>query len=320
MIARILKFGGILAAFVILGAASAYLTLSFFIKSEKSIVVPNLVGKNVVAALEMLSDLSLNTKIKGSEYSDMVPKHHVLYQVPRPGSEIKPGREVRLIVSKGKLTVVVPKLDGLSLQQARFILEENGLRVGRFTRTHHPRTRSNTVLAQYPMAGNVINQGERVNLLTSLGERPPAFLMPELIALSLEAAILEIEDAGLRLGAIKSTWHPQHPANRIIAQDPPVGYRIMADRPVDLIINRKPGTETLKAQKQGTVALFRYRIPFGFLNRHIQIRLNSYGLSLDLQNAFFKPGREIWCFIPQTPDTSMLLYQDDELVETKFFE
>ncbi|MCG2757790.1 MAG: PASTA domain-containing protein, partial [Desulfobacteraceae bacterium] len=68
---------------------SAYLTLTFIIKSENKVVVPDLVGKDVVLILEMLSDLGLNTKIKGSEYSDNVPKNHVIFQEPEPGSEIK---------------------------------------------------------------------------------------------------------------------------------------------------------------------------------------------------------------------------------------
>ena len=58
MIGRVFKFGMLLAAFVILAGISTYGTLSFFIKGEAKVVVPKLTGKNVVTALELLSDLS----------------------------------------------------------------------------------------------------------------------------------------------------------------------------------------------------------------------------------------------------------------------
>ncbi len=42
---------------------SAYLTLTFIIKSEDKVVVPDIVGKDVVLILEMLSDLGLITMV-----------------------------------------------------------------------------------------------------------------------------------------------------------------------------------------------------------------------------------------------------------------
>ena len=63
MIAKILKIAALITAFLLVAGASAYLTLTFIMKSEDTVIVPDLVGKDVVSALELLTDLQLNTKV-----------------------------------------------------------------------------------------------------------------------------------------------------------------------------------------------------------------------------------------------------------------
>ncbi len=138
MISKIFKIVSLFIAFIIIAGLSAYVTLTLIIKSEDTVVVPNLVEKDVVYALEILSDLGLNTRVRGSEYSVHTPKNRILFQEPEPGAEIKKGRDVKIIISKGAKSIWVPNLKGVSIQQARIILEENGLCLGALTRTHSP--------------------------------------------------------------------------------------------------------------------------------------------------------------------------------------
>ena len=74
MIPRVLKIAALFFVFIFIVAGSAYLTLTLIIKSEDTVVVPDLIGKDVVYVLELLTDLGLNTKVEGSEYSAEVPK------------------------------------------------------------------------------------------------------------------------------------------------------------------------------------------------------------------------------------------------------
>ena len=115
---------------------SAYIALTFIIKSEDTVIVPDLTGKDLVYSLELLTNLGLNTKVRGSEYSETVPKNHIIFQDPDPGSEIKKDRDIRIIISKGPQNVIMPNLEGISIQQARIIAEENGLCVGKISHTY----------------------------------------------------------------------------------------------------------------------------------------------------------------------------------------
>jgi hypothetical protein len=75
--------------FLVVAVICGYLTLTSIIKSEDVVVVPALTGKDAIYALEMLTDLRLNIKVKGSEYHADIPKNYIIFQEPSAGDEIK---------------------------------------------------------------------------------------------------------------------------------------------------------------------------------------------------------------------------------------
>jgi beta-lactam-binding protein with PASTA domain len=320
MISRVLKIALLFFAFILIVGASAYLTLTMIIKSEDTVIVPELAGKNIVYVLELLTDLGLNTKIEGSEYSTEIPKNNVIFQEPEPGSEIKKGRDVRIIISKGPKSILMPNLEMLPVQQARIILEENSLCQGQISSTYSNRIKKDSIIAQVPSAGTMITRNECINLLISLGIRPQAYKMPDLEGRSLDSAIPMIESSNLILGKIASVFYKDKPLNTIIAQEPLSGYLVTEGGTVDLVINRKPGRKG-----HGYLAgspeenFFRYRVNDGFLKRHIRVVLNSFGVSNTIFDEFVQPGEEIWLIIPNN-NTTVFLYEDDKLIKTQVFD
>lgn len=320
MFRRFIKFCVLIVLFITVAGAGAYLTLTFFINDDSNIVVPDLSGRHVVTVLEMLSDFSLNTKIKGMEYSTEVPRYHVLYQDPMPGMEIKPGRDVRVTLSKGPRTIVMPSLKGLTVTQARIVLDENGLAAGRMARVYRTRTAENVILAQFPSPGRTIYREEPVDLLVSLGERPSDFIMPALSGLSFSDAIQRMERDRLVLGSVHLTYDRNRPEDQVVGQSPPIGYRVVTKTEVDLVINRKTPSKTgLGVEKEG-LQLLRHRTEPGYLNRHFRFHLNGLGLSMDLIDMYIKPGREIWCLIPTEPNITVLIYEDQRLIRSEVIE
>jgi beta-lactam-binding protein with PASTA domain len=319
MISRVLKIALLFFAFILIVGASAYLTLTMIIKSEDTVIVPELAGKNIVYVLELLTDLGLNTKIEGSEYSTEMPKNNVIFQEPEPGSEIKKGRDVRIIISKGPKSILMPNLERLPVQQARIILEENSLCQGQISSTYSNRIKKDSIIAQVPSAGTMITRNECINLLISLGIRPQAYKMPDLEGRSLDSAIPMIESSNLILGKIASVFYKDKPLNTIIAQEPLSGYLVTEGGTVDLVINRKPGRKGhgyITDSPGGS--FFRYRVNDGFLKRHIRVVLNSFGVSNTIFDEFVQPGEEIWLIIPN--NTTVFLYEDDKLIKTQVFD
>ena len=190
MITKITKIAGLGLAFVLVTGISAYLTLVLIIKSEDTVIVPSLEGKDVVYALELLTELELNTKVKGSEYTADIPKNYVVFQEPQAGAEIKKGRDVKIVLSKGPQTISMPNLLDLSVQQANIILEEHGICQGELSRTYNNRVEKDHIITQVPSQGTTISRGGCVDLLISMGRQPEAFKMPDCFSIWSTSVVL----------------------------------------------------------------------------------------------------------------------------------
>ncbi len=301
--------------FVLVTGISGYLALTLLIKSEDVVVVPDLIGKDAIYALEVLTDLGLNIKVKKIEYHAGIPKNHVVFQEPPAGSEIKKDRDVRIILSKGPKTFLLPELVGLDIRQAKIILEENDLKLGNVAKVYKERTRLDEIIAQTPDPRETITRGSVVNLLVSLGHKPKAFAMPSLGGLSLDDAIFLLERDRLILGKIQSTFREKKPDGIVVAQEPAHGYRVTESTRVNLTINRLVARE--RSPKR--IYLFRYRLPNGFLRKHIKVVMNIQGFSYSFYDTFVKPGEEIRLLVPPVADVTLLLYKDKELILKKVF-
>ncbi|WP_155373176.1 Stk1 family PASTA domain-containing Ser/Thr kinase [Catellatospora vulcania] len=94
-------------------------------------LVPDVVGKSWELAVADLqaAPLKLNPVKAGEKYDDLAPKGTVLSTDPKADTEVKPGSEVKVVVSKGKAPLSVPFVEGKSVAEATDILQKLGLRV-----------------------------------------------------------------------------------------------------------------------------------------------------------------------------------------------
>ncbi|UCD79837.1 MAG: PASTA domain-containing protein [Desulfobacterales bacterium] len=318
MIKKIAKITALGLAFLLAAGASAYLTLTFIIKSEDTVIVPDLVGKDVVSALELLTDLQLNTKVSGSEYSRQFPKNHVVFQEPEAGSEIKKDRDVRIIISKGPQNILMPNLATLSEQQARMIIEENGLSNGHLSHTYSSSMEENHVITQVPAAGSMITRGAKIDMLVSLGPHPVKYVMPDLSEISLDQAVFLIEKANLRVGDIRSQFDIKKDRNHVLRQEPLPGYQVFEGSPVHLVINRPSAGNQLHRPLYGS--LLQHRVKSGFLKKHVRVELENMSTTTDLFDDYMKPGEEIWVLVPRDRDATVFIFEDDELVDARIYE
>jgi serine/threonine-protein kinase len=321
MIAKILKIAALCTAFLLVAGASAYLTLTYIIKSEDTVIVPNLVGKDVVSALELLTDLELNTKVSGSEYSHQFPKNHVTFQEPEAGSEIKKDRDVRIMISKGTRNILMPKLIALSEQQARMIMDENGISRGHLSQTFNPVIAKDQIMAQVPAPGVMITRGASVDILVSMGVRVAELKMPDLSGLTLDEAVFKVEKTNLAVGAIQSQFIKQKPRNIVIRQEPLAGYRVLESSPVHLVINRPPGKSTMgNFHRPLYGSLLQHDIKSGFLKRKVRIELEHTNRTAEIFDDYVKPGKQLWILVPRDQDAAVFIFEDDELVKTHLYD
>lgn len=312
---RILLLG---ALFVAMAGAGAYVTLTWVIQSDEPVIVPDLVNKDVLFGLEILSDLGLNTRVRETRYHDQVPRNHIIDQHPEPGTAIKRGRDVKIRVSRGPESIIMPNLHGLQRQQSRILLSENGLCPGVITGMSSSLNPTGQVIAQHPPPGTTITRSACVDLLISRGPRLPAVAMSDLAGLPLETAIRRVDQLQLTVGHIRPVQHRDAPPETIVGQTPLAGYRVSPGHRVDLMVNRTASEGRLGGSAEPYPAeLFRYALEEGFLNRRVQVKLNLPQASLQLFDGFLRPGQELWLLIPKNDNPTVLVYLDEQLVDTR---
>jgi serine/threonine-protein kinase len=277
-----------------------------------------LVGKQVVHALETLTDLGLNTKVKELRFDPSVPKNHIIDQLPEPGTEIKQGRDVRLVISRGARTVIYPNLAGIDLPQAQILLEQNGLCQGNVCHVHHPSRPRQTIVTQYPPAGSRGLRGDAIDLLISEGPATVSIRMRNLMGLGLDQAIATIEKNRLILGQVTTVSDSSMASDTVTRQVPGAGHRVDVGALVDITISRQ--IEKRTSVSSSSTQFFRYRVMQGFLRQHVRVRINRPSVSFDLFNGFVKPGNEIWLLVPNDVPTTLFLYLDGILAKTEHYD
>jgi serine/threonine-protein kinase len=314
----VLRIALLAGLFMTMAGIGTYLALTVIIKGEDTVIVPDLVGKDVLDGLEILSDLGLNTRVKGTVYSDRVPKNHVIDQDPEAGTAIKRGRDVKIRVSRGPQTIVMPNLAGLSLQQGRILLKENGLCQGTISSMTDARSAADQIIAQYPSPDATVSRHTCTDLLISRGPASPAFAMTDLSGFTLETAIRRLEKLQLKPGRISIVHNADAPPDTVVDQTPPAGYRVSLGSRVDLTVNQSvTGRAPDRFQNEDQVALFRFSLGNGFLKRRVQVKLSLAQMTITLFDDFLAPGQEIWLSVPKSGNPTVLVYVDGQLAESQ---
>ena len=317
LIGNALRLGLMVAVFVAMAAMGTYVALTLIIKGEETVTVPDLVGRDVLNGLEALSDLGLNTRVRETVYDDDVPRNHIIDQRPEPGTSIKRGREVRIRVSRGPESVIVPDLVGLSLQQSRILLTQNGLCPGVLSRLLRVGTKAGEVIVQYPAAGTRLVRNQCVDLLVSRGTPVRATAMIDLGHMRIDTALARLEKHQLDVGAIETRYRPDLSADVVIDQKPPPGWRVTSASRVTLTVNRgKAATDTGNGTAS-RLTLFRFSPGYGFYRQRVRIESDVSPLAGTLFDDFVDPGQEIWLLAPKNGTPSLRVFVDGQPVDSQ---
>jgi serine/threonine-protein kinase len=131
------------------GMISGHFTFQL-LSFSRPVAVPDLRGKGIVEANDALRGRGLHMRLAGEDYDIYVPQGHIIRQDIPPGHTVKEGREIRVVLSRGLRVRYVPDVVGQSLDAAKSLLEERGIRINRVIYVHADNTARDTILAQRP--------------------------------------------------------------------------------------------------------------------------------------------------------------------------
>lgn len=141
-------------------------------KGSESVQVPNVVGMTENEAVSALEKANLQVAEIKREYNDSYSSGVVYNASPSAGSAVDKNSKITLYVSKGKETVSVPGLVGLTQNDAESRVKANGFTVGTVTQQYSDAYASGVVMSQSPSEGTQIEKGTAINFVVSKGVDP----------------------------------------------------------------------------------------------------------------------------------------------------
>ena len=175
--------------------------------------VPSVEGVALEEARRRLQRARFDVGVR-REYHDSIPEGRVISQSPQAGSPLEVGEPVALVVSQGKEPVEVPRVVGLSEDDAASSLRAAGLGV-RLTEEFSATVPAGRVIGQSPQAFQTVPADSVVTIVVSKG--PREFPMPNVTGKTEAEATAQLRALGLRVQTVQV---PGSTGNRVVGQEP----------------------------------------------------------------------------------------------------
>lgn len=231
-----------MALLAVVFSSSGYLAFNLFVRRGVT-TVPELSGLLGDEAARLLADQGLRFRAAepAGRWSADVREGRVLETRPRPGSFVKRGSSVEVVVSLGARLATVPDLGGRAVSAALVTVRAEGLELGDTLTVISSAGEPGTVVGQDPPAGDRVAAGGKVDLLVAGEWRPETFVMPDLVYRRLEPVRRYFEGGGFRLATVKFEPYEGVTEGTILRQSPLPGHPLRRRDAIALVVAAAPG-------------------------------------------------------------------------------
>lgn len=229
---KLLLLGGaLLLTYVLFAAAAMRVALK-----TREVVVPPLAGKTVNDATTLLSEAGLKLRVEeGLRVDPKVPAGRILLQEPQAGVSTRRERSVKVWVSSGPRSMIVPALLGETERAGQMRLQQDGLELSATAVIRSSEYPSDVIVAQTPPPKS---NAPRVALLVNRAERDATYVMPDLIGVNGDRAADLLRVRAFRVAVVGDHPYPGVPAGIVLRQNPQAGFQIALGEPISLEVSR----------------------------------------------------------------------------------
>jgi eukaryotic-like serine/threonine-protein kinase len=224
----------LLIAAAVLAGWWAYNQIQDQLEESAPVGVPLVEGLERQLAIEQIEAVGLEAEVEEQPSTD-VERGIVIEQSPREGTQVSKGSTVTITVSTGPRQVEVPSLVGGTYEEAVDALTELGLeprRVEVFSQKP-----VGQVTGQDPAAGEIVDEGSRVEVRVSKGVRQVA--VPDVLGQSESSATAELQAAGFEVSATEASSDTVS-EGLVSAQSPSAGTAVAKGSTVTITISTGP--------------------------------------------------------------------------------
>ena len=214
---------------------------AFQLFAGRQVTVPNLIGKERMAAEEILAQLELRMLVDREEFSEDFGTNIIIEQNFREGARVRRGTTIAVTLSLGNTFILVPDVVGASLAEAEAVLAENKLVVRSLEEIYHNDFPAGEVIYQEPARGTKVHENSLIDLVVSKGVKPLDFPAPRLTGISEGSAREIIQRLNLLVGNVTFIQSLEFSEGTVVGQNPQPNSLIREGQNIDLLVSAGPG-------------------------------------------------------------------------------
>lgn len=139
--------------------------------TQENIVVPDFVGMDADKLVQNSETSDYNIFFAEKAFDDKTAEGKVISQTPTPGSSVKKGSNIVLIVSKGPKFRALPQIEGLTLSQTSAVLTKEGFTPASEFCYSNSVAQGKAIGYKGCAKGDKLEFGAKVTILVSKGKR-----------------------------------------------------------------------------------------------------------------------------------------------------
>jgi beta-lactam-binding protein with PASTA domain len=236
----------------------------YAVHGEEQAMVPDVRGKELTEALLELQIKELYPRLQLRYSQTSRDKGYILEQEPKPGTIVKAGRRIRLVVSQGVIVNRVENFISRNIDEVRMELMALQATAGGLPllsikeplmydfSSENP----GTILAQKPEPLTNISGPISLEFVVSRGRENLTITVPQLTGLSLSRALEIISGTGINFQFVIKTRSGNENGETVTAQIPAASSTVSVNTPVQLTV-----TYPERIADNERFDLFRYLIP-----------------------------------------------------------
>ena len=216
-------------------------------RRPKQVQIPNVVGKTLEEVKNLTENAKLKYEVSSEEFSADVEAGLVISQDPKYAENYKvlENSTVKVTISKGIEMTTVPKVVGLTKEEAENAILAAGLKV-EFGEEISEKIEENYIIRQDPAENKEVPKNTVVGIVVSLGRGIEEVDVPSVIGKSEEEAKKAIEEAKLKV-AVKYEENMTKSNGIVLKQDKEGGSKADEGATITITVNKLPEI------KKGTV-------------------------------------------------------------------
>jgi len=238
----------------------------FFIavRGMERTMVPDVTGKELTEALLELQVKELYPRLHLRYSQSSRDRGYILEQDPRPGTIVKAGRRIRLVVSQGVIVNRVENFVSNNIDVVRLDLQTLNATAGgpallsiREPIIYEFSSESpGTILQQKPLPGTDISGPLALEFVVSRGRENQAVAVPQLTGVTISRALQLISSSGINFHFTARDKRDNESGETVVAQSPAVNTSISLNNPVQITV-----TNPERLGDNEKFGIFRYTIP-----------------------------------------------------------